>query len=77
MQAPLESAGHAHVYMCGYVCCIFCSDLIPCVGMCLQEQRYKEGCSLLQKGLLQLVDVRAHDEATQSSTQQHSIAVQC
>jgi hypothetical protein len=45
--------------------------------MCLQEQRYKEGCSLLQKGLLQLVDVRAHDEATQSSTQQHSIAVQC
>lgn len=46
-------------------------------GCDTQEQKYKEGCSLLQKGLLQLVDARAHDEAAQRGTQQHSVAVHC
>ena len=62
--------------MCAHSSAIACMQS-PHPAAVLQEQKYKEGCSLLQKGLLQLVDARAHDEAAQRGTQQHSIAVHC
>lgn len=50
------------------------------VPVASQEQKYKEGCTLLQKSLLELVDAKAQEEqqrSLQQQQQQRNITVQC
>ena len=52
-------------------------EMIKPRALLLQEQKYKEGCSLIQVAALRIVQASPQEPEPEPAAVQHRIAVQC